>query len=530
MPKLETYTTTGYVGTQIKRLAEEGNTAYTVDQIATTNTVVPSSRDDAARWATRIAVAGRDFGIAGDGTTDDAPEINAIMAALAERGGGIVELPTANIAVGSTIDNQYQRVFVVGSGPNWPHDGGSSPSPFPQNGTRLIPSFAGTVLKHRTPYSINNIKYFGGGFKHLMVIGNGIATRLLEVDSINGGEYDVYLENCVGTEAALFKCGYSFVDLAENCTIQHAKVRLAIRQFNAGAARSCKGVVFQPTVGYAGGGASGFSNVSFNDFDLYILYWDADALDIISGDNNNIKLIGFRGTGGTGRLVTCRGVVDPSRPVGADSNIFTKLTGVGAIFAEGTDTVGVTAGVTNIVEALDTGNGTAEPTAGTGSKWFVRRLLTNVYNNFAHSGPATFSSNAIEANTFRDSATNESIRLHSSTGNHMRIVNSNSHEWSLHIDGSNGDLRILRNSGSGVINLGNGSNTRTFGRSIIRNNNLSFENSGGTEVANIRAGTGTPEGAVTAPVGSLFLRTDGGASTTFYVKESGSGNTGWVAK
>lgn len=43
-------------------------------------------------------------------------------------------------------------------------------------------------------------------------------------------------------------------------------------------------------------------------------------------------------------------------------------------------------------------------------------------------------------------------------------------------------------------------------------------------------GAGTPEGAVTATVGSLFLRSDGGASTTLYVKESGTGNTGWVAK
>lgn len=42
-------------------------------------------------------------------------------------------------------------------------------------------------------------------------------------------------------------------------------------------------------------------------------------------------------------------------------------------------------------------------------------------------------------------------------------------------------------------------------------------------------GTGTPEGAVTAPIGSLFTRSDGGASTTLYVKETGVGNTGWVA-
>jgi len=42
-------------------------------------------------------------------------------------------------------------------------------------------------------------------------------------------------------------------------------------------------------------------------------------------------------------------------------------------------------------------------------------------------------------------------------------------------------------------------------------------------------GSGTPEGAVTDVVGSLFTRTDGGANTTLYVKESGSGNTGWAA-
>lgn len=44
------------------------------------------------------------------------------------------------------------------------------------------------------------------------------------------------------------------------------------------------------------------------------------------------------------------------------------------------------------------------------------------------------------------------------------------------------------------------------------------------------SGSGSPEGAVTAAVGSLYTRTNGGAGTTLYVKESGSGNTGWVSK
>jgi hypothetical protein len=43
-------------------------------------------------------------------------------------------------------------------------------------------------------------------------------------------------------------------------------------------------------------------------------------------------------------------------------------------------------------------------------------------------------------------------------------------------------------------------------------------------------GVGSPEGVVTARIGSLYTRIDGGAGTTLYVKESGTGNTGWVAK
>jgi hypothetical protein len=43
-------------------------------------------------------------------------------------------------------------------------------------------------------------------------------------------------------------------------------------------------------------------------------------------------------------------------------------------------------------------------------------------------------------------------------------------------------------------------------------------------------GYGSPEGEVPAPVGSLFARLDGGPGTTLYVKETGTGSTGWVAK
>ena len=43
-------------------------------------------------------------------------------------------------------------------------------------------------------------------------------------------------------------------------------------------------------------------------------------------------------------------------------------------------------------------------------------------------------------------------------------------------------------------------------------------------------GFGSPETVVTAPIGSTYRRLDGGAGTSSYIKESGTGNTGWVAK
>lgn len=45
----------------------------------------------------------------------------------------------------------------------------------------------------------------------------------------------------------------------------------------------------------------------------------------------------------------------------------------------------------------------------------------------------------------------------------------------------------------------------------------------------MKSGFGTPEWVVSAPVGSIYLRADGGNGTCLYVKQSGSGSTGWIS-
>ena len=67
---------------------------------------------------------------------------------------------------------------------------------------------------------------------------------------------------------------------------------------------------------------------------------------------------------------------------------------------------------------------------------------------------------------------------------------------------------------------------------FIKNGNLKIRNEslGISWTVGIYVVEGSPEGSLVANVGSMALRRDGGAGTVLYVKESGLGNTGWVAK
>lgn len=103
------------------------------------------------------------------------------------------------------------------------------------------------------------------------------------------------------------------------------------------------------------------------------------------------------------------------------------------------------------------------------------------------------------------------------------------------VDNSGATHNVLLDVPRGVYQHGT-SYTR---RDVPGNNGPQFESTSDATVGSVRlgntgarvqAGSGSPAGVVSAPVGSLYLRTDGGTGTTMYVKESGTGTSGWVAK
>lgn len=68
-------------------------------------------------------------------------------------------------------------------------------------------------------------------------------------------------------------------------------------------------------------------------------------------------------------------------------------------------------------------------------------------------------------------------------------------------------------------------------------NTTSIRAGDGSDAAHLRmgtvrwlSGTGSPNGVRVANVGAVYSQTDGGAGTSYWVKETGSGNTGWVSK
>jgi hypothetical protein len=94
------------------------------------------------------------------------------------------------------------------------------------------------------------------------------------------------------------------------------------------------------------------------------------------------------------------------------------------------------------------------------------------------------------------------------------------------ITGSNNRVAVDLNSATyEVPSL----STTSGSRPSVQGTNFFYRNGTGGPI--IQYGTGTPEGVVTAPIGSIFVRTNPtDVNTMLYLKITGAGNTGWLAK
>lgn len=304
-----------------------------------------SPRDIPAAW---VGVVANDSSKA----ASNAAAINGLYAALGAAGGGRVILPAGNVYVGATLDNTQDYVTLRGGGVLYVNLG------TPVYSTTIIPTFAGTVLKDRSLPTANHVKN-GGGIDGVRIIGNGIATRLVEIGSGWGGTYKFRAEDSVGPDAVAFEV-FALPNASNAGNFQRAEVDISVQQTAPGAASNAHCIVME-------GDAA--SNVSINDrmrFD--VVHINGDGLRMANADNNMIWLRSYRVPGGTGAGV--RSKAGSNVQIAARANVFTFLSTNSPSVFEGTETATYPS-ISNVIQYLDSDNGSPLPTVGAGAQAYV---------------------------------------------------------------------------------------------------------------------------------------------------------------
>lgn len=148
----------------------------------------------------------------------------------------------------------------------------------------------------------------------------------------------------------------------------------------------------------------------------------------------------------------------------------------------------------------------------------------------------------VQQNTYFASGNSVELRLNKNAATQLNRVwgqTNGSDRWAVDIGDSSdetgsdagSDFVIKAYDDSGTL-LGNAFKIRRSDRQMLLNgqfvvdtgNNFAFGNG-----PQFHSGTGSPNSVVSAPTGSIYMNDAGGTNTTFWIKRTGAGDTGWVA-
>lgn len=444
-----------------------------------------------------------DYGAVGDGTTDDLAAIDAAIAAAKAVGGGTIFFPPGTYAISGEIVVDASNILLLGCGSDSSHI--QSPL-LGQSTTTLkwIGAAAGRMMKFTSPEGAANQKQTGGGCKGMSFdsnIGSGTPADFgLLVESWQTG----FFSNLYFNEFDGVCLDVNVVTTLGDAT---STQRCIFEQIMTRSAAQANGIGVR-----LGGSSAG--NPSFNHFRLIdVRHENGTGFECGNSDNNlfeNIRI--FRGGVGTGTgLVLKAGAADVQT---CRANYFVSLNATdGGILAEGTPSNTV-ASYDNHILFYDKDNAGPDPVIETGAQLFWQ-ASDGAWRDFMcqQLGVGETLTGALTARANLGNTVSMLV-VNDNEGHIILRNNAGTEIWKMFLNTSNGNLQFNRLAGTGGFNVpGNFNAPLSLGAGI-----------------NIMQGANDPDGIVPAPVGSLWLRTDGGANTTLYVKENGTGNTGWAAK
>jgi hypothetical protein len=487
-----------------------------------------------------------DFGAVGDGVTDDTTAIQNAIDAVGAAGGGKIRFPAGVYAISSGLVVEKNGVSLVGAGQGISNYAGGSSAAVRATAATTIKwigsAGSGTMVKFTSDSADGGTETAkgGGGIDGIFIDGQENALVGLEIQTWFYGEFRNILVGWVRTY------GYKFWTLTNGLTTGTSNTS----HNNFSNLSYCEtNTNYDPTGMIIGSGKTG-TNTCLNTFRDTFISMDGDGtgLELENCDFNVFihTLVGPRG-GGVGVNADVILHADDtgvllSGHTACHENIFIGLEATGTFTAKAT-VAGSTSSYNNQVFGYMVANGTASPVIESGADlqfWetegmqFRDRLRIVKNDDTSGAGPHIFLERTSAAAADGDNlsqiqfkGTNDALQSVEYARIAANIADASDStedgKWSL-LTMQDGTLTTEIFAGKGT-GFGSSPSGGSKGAGTINVQNGVYVNG-----IPIFSGSGTPEGAKAAVVGSLYLRTDGGASTTLYVKESGTGNTGWVAK
>ena len=278
-----------------------------------------------------------------------------------------------------------------------------------------------------------------------------------------------------------------------------------------------------------------FGNASPANMRYGAIFRDPRQIQVLNCDNDNCGLYfttaGFAASATQSAATNIRNIIVSGNKYGVKNPPAGDGVVTFVISNSGTSLTNIYIGGNTCTAA---GGATAVPflkvrTSGSGSM-----TLANNFYQFTEalevvSGDSDFGAAALSASNFstyvgtdnlisRGFFVNSQAGIRNDAANGIRFDAGNSEKWTLLSDGTfSPKITNTYSIGSAGLRCADvHSNSFNLGPDAIT---ISFRNSG------------SPEGQNSAPVGSIIVRADGTPGATLYIKESGgTGNTGWVAK
>lgn len=391
-----------------------------------------------------------DFGADRSGVSATDVQIQNAINYLAAKGGGVLRIPSGTYKIANTLVIQDHNLVVAGDGGNMPHDGGT----FLFNGTKLQWSGgAAPVVRFLTPNSTTIARKTGMGMRDIWVDGNATANFGLSLTSINRSDF-VRLHVSNVTDAAYYLTSYTSVGYAEamdlqNCTFDRCSWR------NIDTAPVQNGDGFYLT---SNNPATDTANVSFNTFtDCRGQVYNGRGFTILNADNNSFNMCTVTVSVGTGFGILLKGA-----SANCDVNYFYNFScgGANMIRIQGTANGGVYNPVGNVFINTDEGNGTLFPQLDAGCDCQYHSALSG-WQKLSVSRMVIADSPAL-AKSERANVTTETVRIRNSSNNHVVLCDA-TNAWSVSMNAATGDIQLVRTAGTGIVNVGNGTDVRLGG-------------------------------------------------------------------